>query len=67
LKKIEAVARRVSKQSLDILIEVDGGIDAETARSAVSAGANVLVAGTAAFRGGPGQYAANLAALRGDG
>jgi len=67
LKKIEAVARRVAKQSLDILIEVDGGIDAETARSAVSAGANVLVAGTAAFRGGPGQYAANLAALRGDG
>ena len=67
LKKIEAVARRVAKQNLDILIEVDGGIDAETARLAVSAGANVLVAGTAAFRGGPGQYAANIAALRGDG
>jgi ribulose-phosphate 3-epimerase len=67
LKKIEAVARRVAKQNLDIQIEVDGGIDAETARQAVSAGANVLVAGTAAFRGGPSQYAANLAALRGDG
>jgi ribulose-phosphate 3-epimerase len=67
LKKIEAVARRVTKQNLDILIEVDGGIDAETARLAVSAGANVLVAGTAAFRGGPSQYAANLAALRGEG
>ena len=67
LKKIEAVARRVIKQNLDIVIEVDGGIDAETARQAVSAGANVLVAGTAAFRGGPSQYAANLAALRGDG
>jgi ribulose-phosphate 3-epimerase len=67
LKKIEAVARRVTKQNLDILIEVDGGIDAETARLAVSAGANVLVAGTAAFRGGPAQYAANIAALRGDG
>ncbi|WP_309661194.1 ribulose-phosphate 3-epimerase [Sphingomonas sp.] len=66
LKKIEAVARRVAKQNLDILIEVDGGIDAETARLAVSVGANVLVAGTAAFRGGPGQYAANIAALRGD-
>ena len=66
LKKIEAVARRVSKQSLDILIEVDGGIDAETARAAVSAGANVLVAGTAAFRGGPDQYRANIAALRGE-
>ena len=67
LKKIEAVARRVAKQNLDIAIEVDGGIDAETARQAVSAGATVLVAGTAAFRGGPSQYAANLAALRGDG
>jgi ribulose-phosphate 3-epimerase len=67
LKKIEAVARRVVKQGLDIQIEVDGGIDAETARLAVSAGATVLVAGTAAFHGGPSQYAANLAALRGDG
>src|SRR5687768_17957411 len=64
LKKIEAVARRVAKQNLAIQIEVDGGIDADTARQAVSAGATVLVAGTAAFRGGPGQYAANIAALR---
>ena len=67
LTKIEAVARRVAKQGLDVQIEVDGGIDPETARQAVSAGANVLVAGTAAFRGGASQYAANLAALRGDG
>jgi len=67
LTKIEAVARRVAKQGLEVQIEVDGGIDPETARQAVSAGANVLVAGTAAFRGGASQYAANLAALRGDG
>ena len=67
LKKIEAVARRVAKQNLDVVIEVDGGIDADTARQAVSAGATVLVAGTAAFRGGPDHYAANLAALRADG
>jgi len=67
LTKIEAVARRVAKQGLDVQIEVDGGIDPETARQAVSAGANVLVAGTAAFRGGASQYAANLAALRGNG
>jgi ribulose-phosphate 3-epimerase len=67
LKKIEAVARRVTKQNLGIQIEVDGGIDPETARLAVSAGANVLVAGTAAFRGGASKYAANLRALRGDG
>jgi ribulose-phosphate 3-epimerase len=44
---------------------VDGGINPETARQCVEAGADVLVAGSASFRGGPGQYAANLAALRG--
>ncbi len=66
LKKIEAVARRIAKQKLGVAIEVDGGIDPETARLAIDAGATVLVAGTAAFRGGPGDYAANIRALRGD-
>ena len=67
LAKIEAIASRVAKLNLDIAIEVDGGIDSDNAPSVVSAGATVLVAGTAAFRGGPGQYAANLTALRGAG
>jgi len=67
LKKIEAVANRVAKQDLDVLIEVDGGIDPQTAPLAISAGANVLVAGTAAFRGGPDAYAGNIGALRGAG
>ena len=67
LRKIEAVAKQIAKHNLDIRLEVDGGIDAETARQAVDAGANVLVAGTAAFKGGPGQYAANIRALRGGG
>ena len=65
LKKIEAIANRVAKERLDVQIEVDGGIDPETARLAVGAGATVLVAGTAAFRGGPADYAANIRALRG--
>jgi ribulose-phosphate 3-epimerase len=65
LKKIEAVATRVAKQSLDIQIEVDGGIDADTARQATAAGATALVAGTAVFRGGPAAYADNIKALRG--
>ena len=65
LKKIEAIANRVSKENLAVDIEVDGGIDAETAPLAVGAGATVLVAGTAAFRGGPDSYAANIRALRG--
>ena len=67
LRKIEAIAKRVAKESLDVLIEVDGGIDAETARQAVSAGATALVAGTAAFRGGAAAYADNIKALRGSG
>ena len=67
LRKIEAIATRISKENLDVRLEVDGGIDAETAPLAVNAGANVLVAGTAAFRGGPAAYADNIRALRGGG
>jgi ribulose-phosphate 3-epimerase len=65
LKKIEAIANRIAKQNLDIQIEVDGGIDADTARQATAAGATALVAGTAVFRGGPAAYADNIRALRG--
>jgi ribulose-phosphate 3-epimerase len=65
LKKIEAVANRAAKQNLDIQIEVDGGIDADTARQATAAGATALVAGTAVFRGGSTAYADNIKALRG--
>src|SRR6476661_2632738 len=65
LRKIEAIANRIAKENLAALIEVDGGIDAETAPLAVNAGASVLVAGTAAFRGGPSAYADNIKALRG--
>jgi ribulose-phosphate 3-epimerase len=67
LRKIEAIANRISKENLDVAVEVDGGIDAETARQAVAAGATALVAGTAVFRGGPNSYASNIKALRGDG
>ena len=65
LKKIEAVANQVAKKGLAVDIEVDGGIDPATAPQAVAAGATVLVAGTAVFRGSPDHYAANIAALRG--
>jgi ribulose-phosphate 3-epimerase len=65
LRKIEAVRMLIDKTGRAIDLEVDGGIDATTARAAISAGADVLVAGTATFRGGPERYAANIAALRG--
>jgi ribulose-phosphate 3-epimerase len=65
LKKVEAIANMASKRGLAIDIEVDGGVDAGNAASLVSAGATALVAGTAAFRGGPDHYASNIKALRG--
>jgi ribulose-phosphate 3-epimerase len=67
LKKIDAIANRIAKESLKVQLEVDGGIDPETAPQAVSAGATVLVAGTAVFRGGPSAYADNIRKLRGEG
>ncbi|MBX3553677.1 MAG: ribulose-phosphate 3-epimerase [Pseudolabrys sp.] len=45
-------------------IEVDGGITPETAPQVIAAGANVLVAGSAVFKGGPEQYRANISAIR---
>ncbi|HEX4847208.1 MAG TPA: ribulose-phosphate 3-epimerase, partial [Novosphingobium sp.] len=65
LRKIEAIRKNIDKTGRDIRLEVDGGVDAETARLCVAAGADVLVAGTATFRGGPERYAANIAALKG--
>jgi ribulose-phosphate 3-epimerase len=65
LKKIEAAATRIARSGRKIALQVDGGITPETAREAVAAGANVLVAGTAVFRGGAAAYSANIAALRG--
>ena len=64
LRKIEAVRKMIDKTGRAIHLEVDGGVDVETARLCVAAGADVLVAGTATFRGGPERYAANIAALK---
>jgi ribulose-phosphate 3-epimerase len=65
LKKIEAARQRIDQTGRDIALQVDGGITAQTAPRAIAAGATVLVAGTAAFAGGPDRYAANIKALRG--
>ncbi|HEX4295156.1 MAG TPA: ribulose-phosphate 3-epimerase [Rhizomicrobium sp.] len=64
LRKIEAAAKLIARTGRDIALEVDGGITPETARQAVAAGATILVAGTSVFKGGPANYAANIAALR---
>ena len=62
-RRIDAVSEAQRGRPIDL--EVDGGINIDTAKLAVAAGADVLVAGTATFQGGPGKYAANIAALRG--
>ena len=65
LAKVEAIRKRIDATGRAIHLEVDGGINSETARQCVEAGADVLVAGSATFKGGPDRYAANIAALRG--
>lgn len=65
LRKIEAVRKMIDKTGRAIHLEVDGGVDAVTARQCSDAGADVLVAGSATFKGGPDRYAANIAALKG--
>jgi ribulose-phosphate 3-epimerase len=65
LKKIEALRRRIDDSGRDIVLEVDGGVTAETAPLCISAGATALVAGTAVFRGGKDAYASNIRALKG--
>lgn len=64
LSKIEKVRTLIDASGRDILLEVDGGVDPATAPKAIAAGATMLVAGSAVFKGGPGEYAANISALR---
>ena len=62
-RRIDAVSEAQGGRPIDL--EVDGGINIGTAKQAIAAGADVLVAGTATFQGGPAEYAPNIAALRG--
>lgn len=65
LGKIEAIRKQIDKLGKPIDLEVDGGVDASNCRRVIEAGADVLVAGTATFRGGPDKYAENIRGLRG--
>ena len=64
--KVAALRAMIDETGRVIDLEVDGGVNAETAKDAIAAGADVLVAGTAIFEGGPAKYANNIARLRGD-
>ena len=65
LRKIAAIRKSIDALGKPIDLEVDGGVDAATARACINAGADALVAGTAVFKGGPAHYAANISSLRG--
>ncbi len=60
--KIAKLRKLIGDRPIDL--EVDGGITAETAPFAANAGANVLVAGSAIYKGGPEQYKKNIDAIR---
>ena len=62
IDKVRRIKAMIGHRPIDI--EVDGGVTAETAPLVAKAGANVLVAGNAAFKGGPNAYATNIAAIR---
>ena len=68
IEKIQIVRQKIDQHiergGTKIDLSVDGGINVNTAKLAVNAGANILVAGTAAFIDGPSKYARNLADLR---
>ncbi len=64
LDKIRRVSAMIEACAKPIELEVDGGINRETAPLVIEAGANVLVAGTAGFAGGAAAYAENIAALK---
>lgn len=64
LRKIETLRQKIDASGRDIILEVDGGLNPHTAPRAIAAGVTAIVAGSAAFKGGPDQYASNISALR---
>ena len=64
LKKINNINKMIEKKGLNILIEVDGGINIETSKLCIEAGADVLVAGSAIFSKNKSDYSDLIQSLR---
>jgi ribulose-phosphate 3-epimerase len=64
LRKVEQLRRMIDQTGRDIILEIDGGLNAENSPRAISAGVTAIVAGSAVFKGGPTAYADNIRALR---
>ncbi|MCB1651746.1 MAG: ribulose-phosphate 3-epimerase [Alphaproteobacteria bacterium] len=65
LDKIRDARAMIDASGRTIDLEIDGGINPQTAKDCINAGADLLVAGTAVFKDGPEHYARNIQALRG--
>ena len=61
MKNINAMIKKIDK---DIFLEVDGGVNSDNSHILLKAGANLLVAGSSVFSGGPENYKKNIASLR---
>ena len=64
LQKIKIIRDKISKYNHNIDLEVDGGINDQTAALAISHGADVLVSGSYIFADGKENYARNIAKLK---
>jgi ribulose-phosphate 3-epimerase len=64
LPKIEKIRRKIDASGRAIVLEVDGGVNANNAQRIIAAGATALVAGTAIYGGDPAAYADNIQRLR---
>ncbi|KJS25899.1 MAG: ribulose-phosphate 3-epimerase [Hyphomonadaceae bacterium BRH_c29] len=64
LRKVEQLRRMIDQTGRDIILEIDGGLNAENSPRAIAAGVTAIVAGSAVFKGGPTAYADNIRALR---
>lgn len=64
LRKVETLRHMIDQTGRDIILEIDGGLNPETAPRAIAAGVTAIVAGSAVFKGGPSAYGNNIRALR---
>ena len=64
-QKLEKLRKEIDQSGREIDLEIDGGINFENIQSVIDAGANMIVAGTTTFKGGPDEYANNIEKLRG--
>ena len=64
IKKVKAVSNILKQYKKEVYLEVDGGVNPLNIKDLIKAGANLIVAGNAIFRGGPDYYSKNISELK---